>query len=177
MGALIGGLASERKSFVFSVANGLDLSAATNSAPRRTRRGTLRGVKRLAVLALVLAAAAGAASSAGAKTTPFGHTYQTTVKGQPAPLNGVWLIAFTPKGAYTVTKKPSSAALIAGTATVSGRTLAFHDAGGPLACRGGAKTGSYVWTLSGKKLTLKIVKDTCDGRPLILAGAPFTKVR
>ena len=134
-------------------------------------------MKRLAVLALTLAVAAAAATSAVAKTTPFGHTYQTTVKGQAAPLDGVWLIAFTPKGAYTVTRKPSSAALIGGTATLSGKTIAFHDAGGPLACKGGAKAGSYVWTLAGKTLTLKILKDTCGGRPLILAGAPFTKVR
>ena len=127
---------------------------------------------RLAVLALMLAVAAAAASSAFAKTTPFGHTYQTTVKGQAAPLDGVWLIAFTPRGAYTVTRKPSSAALIGGSATLSGKTLTLHDAGGPLACKGSAKTGSYAWTLAGKTLTLKILKDPCGGRPLIMEPSP-----
>ena len=136
MGALIGGLASEEEVLrVF----GRKRPRLEGRDELGIRCGTLRAVKRLAVLALTLAVAAAAATSAVAKTTPFGHTYQTTVKGQAAPLDGVWLIAFTPKGAYTVTRKPSSAALIGGTATLSGKTIAFHDAGGPLACKGGAR--------------------------------------
>ena len=39
----------------------------------------------------------------------------------------------------------------------------------------GGTAGNDRWTQKGKKLTLKIVEDRCPGRPLILAGAPFTK--
>jgi hypothetical protein len=127
-------------------------------------------VKRLAVLLLVLAVPAVAAAA----TTPFGGTYRTTVEGQVPALNGTWTIAFTSAGGYTVTKRTVAGKLIVGKATTKGNTMTFRDASGPLACRGGT-AGRYVFTLSGRKLTLKILKDPCPGRPLILAGAPFTK--
>ena len=141
----------------------------------RFRRGcgTLARVKRI-VLAVALVVALAAVASATAEA-PFGATYQVTVKGQPDPLNGVWLIAFTPKGGYAVTKKPSKDRLIVGNAKVTGNKIVFTDSSGLLACKGGTK-GSYVLVAAGKKLTLKILKDPCPGRPLILAGGPFTKV-
>jgi hypothetical protein len=134
------------------------------------RRVTLTAVKRLAVLLAVLAVPAVAAAA----TSPFGAGYRTTVKGQVPALNGAWRITFTAKGNYGVTKPPSSTRLISGKATVKGNTMTFRDSGGPLACNGGT-AGSYVWTLKGKTLTLKILKDTCPGRPLILGAAPFTR--
>ena len=127
-------------------------------------------MKRLAVLLAVLAVPALAAAA----NSPFGAGYKTTVKGQAPALNGAWRITFTAKGSYGVTKPPSSTRLIAGKATLKGTTMTFRDSSGPLACKGGT-AGSYTWTLSGKKLRLKILKDPCPGRPLILAGAPFTK--
>jgi len=127
-------------------------------------------VKRLAVLLVVLAVPAGAAAA----TSPFGAGYTTTVKDQAPALDGAWRITFTAKGNYGVTKPPSSTRLIVGKATLKGKTMTFRDSSGLLACKGGT-AGSYAWTLKGKKLTLKIVKDPCPGRPLILAGAPFTK--
>jgi len=144
-------------------------------APRlETRCGTLARVKRLAALVVALLAFAAAANALGAGSTPFGAAYKTVVAGQAPPLNGTWQIVFTPAGAYTVTKQGTAGKLIVGKATSSGNQLVFKDSSGPLACPGGKK-GSYVWTLKGRKLTLKILKDTCQGRPLILAGAPFTR--
>jgi hypothetical protein len=134
-----------------------------------------RAVKRIAVLALlpaVFAASAFAASTA----TPLGSSFKATIKGAPAPLSGTWRLAFAANGAYAVSKKPSAAQLIAGAATVSGHTIVFHDHTGPLACTGSAARGTYSWALSGSKLKLTVVKDTCQGRPLILAGAAFTKL-
>jgi hypothetical protein len=127
-------------------------------------------VKRLAVLLAVLAVPAVAAAA----TSPFGAGYRTTVKNQAPPLNGAWRITFTAKGNYGVTKPPSSTRLIVGKATIKGKTMTFLDKSGQLACQGGT-AGTYAWTLKGKTLTLKILKDPCPGRPLILAGAPFTK--
>jgi len=146
----------------------------TRSRLERGGCGTLARVKRLAALALVLLVSTGAAAALAAGSTPFGAKYKTVVKGQAPALNGTWQIAFTPTGTYTVTKQGTAGKLIVGKATASGNTLVFHDSSGPLACPGG-KSGSYVWTLKGTKLTLKILKDPCGGRPLILAGAPFTK--
>ena len=134
-------------------------------------------MKRLAAAVLTLAVAAGAASAATAKA-PFGAVYVTTVKGlkgQAAPLNGTWAISFSASGGYAVLKKPSTTKLIVGTSTVSGKKIVFRDSSGPLACQGGTR-GTYNWSLSGKTLRLGIVKDPCPGRPLILAGGPFTKV-
>jgi hypothetical protein len=37
--------------------------------------------------------------------------------------------------------------------------------------------GTYAWARSGNKLTLRILRDPCPGRPLILAGTTFTKLR
>ena len=75
-----------------------------------------------------------------------------------------------------MTKHAVAGKLIVGKATMKGNTLTFRDASGPLACKGGT-AGRYVFTRSGRKLTLKILKDPCPGRPLILAGGPFTKTR
>jgi hypothetical protein len=135
-------------------------------------------VKPLA-LALAVAVSLAVGPSAASKE-PFGGAYQTAVKGmtgQAAPLNGAWVLAFGANGDYAVTKKPSAARLITGKATVTGRTIAFRDAGGPLACRGAASLGTYTWTRSGNKLALRILRDPCPGRPLILAGRTFTKIR
>src|SRR5262245_56798802 len=110
------------------------------------------------VLTIVLAVAAVVVCSSGAATTPFGATYKTVVQGQVPALNGTWRIAFTGAGGYTVTKQAVAGKLIVGKATVKGNTMTFHDASGPLACKGGT-AGRYVWTASGKKLTLKILKD------------------
>ena len=131
-------------------------------------------MKRLAALAVAVVAFAAAATVLGAGSTPFGAAYKTVVTGQAPALNGTWRIVFTPAGAYTVTKQGTAGKLIVGKATSSGNRLVFRDSSGPLACPGG-KSGSYTWTLKGTKLTLKILKDVCAGRPLILAGAPFTK--
>jgi hypothetical protein len=134
-------------------------------------------VKSIALVPAV--AVALAVASPAASKEPFGGTYQTTVTGitgQAAPLNGAWVLTFAANGGYAVTKKPSAARLITGKATVTGKTIAFRDAGGPLACRGSASLGTYTWARSRNKLTLRIVRDACPGRPLILAGRTFTKI-
>ena len=121
-------------------------ASAAVSTPRststRTRRTRRRGpavehcgaVKRLAVLALALAVARRSRRVRHRQTTPFGHTYQTTVKGQPAPLNGVWLIAFT-QGRLHGHEEAVEARPDRRHRQGPGNKIVFHDAGGPLAAR------------------------------------------
>lgn len=112
---------------------------------------------------------------AGAAASPLKGVFEAKIKSSNAQLKGTWLISFAGTGAYAVAKEPSSTLLIGGSSSVSGHTLTMTDQTGPLACKGGQARATYSWSLSGKKLTLKAVKDACAGRSLILAGA-FTKV-
>jgi hypothetical protein len=135
-------------------------------------------MKRLLALGLTLVLGTCAAAGSTASTTPLAGVFQATIKGGVPPLNGVWLLSFAPNGAYAVVKEPSTKKLlIGGLSSISGHALALRDKAGPLACRGSQDRASYSWALSGKKLTLTVVKDTCTGRAAVLASAPYTKVR
>ena len=104
--------------------------------------------------------------------------YQVTIKGSAAQLNGTWLISFAPTGAYVVVKAPNTKTmLIGGSSSTSGATVTMTDKSGPAACTGNTATAKYKWSLSGKTLKLTKVKDACAPRAVILATAPFTKVR
>jgi hypothetical protein len=106
---------------------------------------------------------------------PLAGTWSTTISGAPsAQFNGVWKLRFSPAGAYAIVK--SGHTLVAGQAIVNGTTVTFHDLGGPASCVGAQVLGSYTWTLTGRTLQLKPVKDTCAGRRFVLTRR-FSKVR
>jgi hypothetical protein len=67
--------------------------------------------------------------------------------------------------------------LIGGSSTSSGHKVVLVDKTGPLSCTGASATGKYSWNKSGKTLKLTKVHDPCGGRPLVLAGTSWTKVR
>ncbi len=140
----------------------------------------LSAVRRLVLLALALGALGAlvaAGLSAAAAPTPYNGLFLTTVSGKAPQLNGKWLLSITATGAYGVAKEPSPTLLIGGTSTLSGHRIVFVDRIGPLACTGSQVRGTYTWVRSGKKLTLKPVRDTCSGRRAVLASAPFVKLR
>ena len=56
--------------------------------------------------------------------------------------------------------------------TRSAATIVFGHEYGPFACK---STGTYRWSLSGKKLTLKVVKDSCAGRRVVLTSHALVK--
>jgi hypothetical protein len=99
--------------------------------------------------------------------------YTTKIAGAtPADLNGTWRIAINSPG-FSVSKNGAAASV--GTVQIVGNKVTFRDRTGPLACRGATSAGTYSWRLAGKRLTFKRVKDTCQGRPLVLARS-FTKI-
>ena len=73
-----------------------------------------------------------------------------------------WSMKFDDNGAITITTDGTLA--VEGTYTVIGDVLEFSDAGGPWACTGDLKIGTYTWKLEGKKLTFTKVEDKCEGR-------------
>jgi hypothetical protein len=132
-------------------------------------------MKTLVVLALTIGALS-ITSIATATTSPIAGNFRVTLKGSISVLNGVWLLNVAANGGYKIVKEPTtSQVLISGISTVSGHSLTFTDMGGPLACKGSQASGTYSFTLSGKKLTLKIVKDKCAGRAYVLAASHLTK--
>lgn len=135
-------------------------------------------MKRLAVLSVLVPALAFSLVGAAQAKSPLAGTYQVTIKGSAAQLNGTWQISFAPSGAYVVVKAPNTkATLIGGSSSTSGATLTMTDKAGPAACTGKTATARYKWSLSGKSLKLTKVKDACAPRAVILATSPLTKVR
>ena len=129
----------------------------------------MRKIALMVTIAAVLATAAQAAAP-----TLYPHVYSTRITGlTPAALNGTWNLSIQ-RTVFLVDK--GGAPAVAGTVQVSGNRITFHDAGGPLACKGSQAIGTYTWKLQGTKLTLAKVRDTCAGRPLILNKHAFTRV-
>jgi hypothetical protein len=125
-------------------------------------------LRRLTLVAAVfLALAAPAVASA-----PLSGAFGTTIRGAtPAALNASWAVIFLPNGAYQIDR--NHLAVVIGQGTRSATTLVFTHEHGPFACKSGA--GTYRWSLSGKKLTLKVVKDSCTGRRLVLTSHVLVK--
>ena len=73
-------------------------------------------------------------------------------------------------GKETIAK--GSAVVVNGHYVVAGKRITFSRESGPAACTG---PGVYSWSLHGKTLTLKTVRDTCLGRTIILTTAPLHK--
>jgi hypothetical protein len=119
-----------------------------------------------AIAVVFLALAAPAVASA-----PLSGAFGTTIRGAtPAALNASWTVIFLPNGAYQIDR--NHLAVVIGQGTGSAATLVFTHEHGPFACK---STGKYRWSLSGKKLTLKVVQDTCAGRRVVLTSHALVK--
>jgi hypothetical protein len=119
-------------------------------------------LRRLTLVAAVfLALAAPAVASA-----PLSGAFGTTIRGAtPAALNASWIVNLLPNGAYSIDRNHH--AVVIGRDTRSAATIVFGHEYGPFACK---STGKYRWSLSGKKLTLKVVRDSCAGRRTVLTS-------
>jgi hypothetical protein len=134
-----------------------------------------RVVKKLAAFLLVGAALALAVAAAAA-TSPLHGVWQTSVKSSVPVLQGTWLLSFAPNGAYAVVKEPNTKTLmVGGTSTVAGGTVTMTDKEGPASCTGSTARARYSFKITGNKLRLTKISETCSGRGAILAGA-FTRV-
>jgi hypothetical protein len=121
-------------------------------------------VTAIAVVCLALAAPAVASA-------PLSGVFGTTIRGAtPAVLNASWTVNLLPNGAYSIDRNHH--AVVIGRDTRSAATIVFAHEYGPFACK---NTGKYRWSLSGKKLTLKVVQDSCAGRRIVLTSHTLIK--
>lgn len=122
---------------------------------------------------LVLAAlVAGLAATVAAASVGLPGTYVTRVTGAtPSALNGTWRLAVT-RTRYGITRNGRPA--VAGSVALSSKRITFHDRAGLYRCEPSQAVGTYAWSLRGKNLTLRVVKDACSGRKAILTNG-FTK--
>jgi hypothetical protein len=119
-----------------------------------------------ATAVVLLALAAPAVASA-----PLSGVFGTTNRGAtPAVLNASWTVNLLPNGAYSIDRNHH--AVVIGRDTRSAATRVFAHEYGPFACK---NTGKYRWSLSGKKLTLKVVQDSCAGRRTVLTSHTLIK--
>ncbi len=119
-----------------------------------------------ATAVVLLALAAPAVASA-----PLSGVFGTTIRGAtPAVLNASWTVNLLPNGAYSIDRNHH--AVVIGRDTRSAATIVFAHEYGPFACK---NTGKYRWSLSGKKLTLKVVQDSCAGRRTVLTSHTLIK--
>ena len=130
-------------------------------------------MKKLTLAALAGAAAVTVTPAAAVSPGLSPHVYSARIAGAtPAVLNGTWRLTVNKPG-FSVTKDGSAA--IVGTVQIAGNRVTFRDGGGPFACRGAQRTGTYTWRLARKRLTLARVNDACVGRRTVFAHA-FTRV-
>jgi len=130
-------------------------------------------MRRVALCMVVLAVLAG---TAGAGTANVNGLYETKLSGLAVkPLNGDWLLSIAQSRAYAVARNGKT--VIGGKLKISGSTLTFQDVVGPYACQETQAVGTYTYSLVGKTLKLKKLKDSCAGRIAILTAHPLTKVR
>jgi hypothetical protein len=124
----------------------------------------LRRVTAIAVVCLALAAPAAASA-------PLSGVFGTTIRGAtPAALNASWIVNLLPNGAYSIDRNHHAVVIGRGTRTAA--TIVFGHEYGPFACK---STGKYRWSLSGKRLTLKVVQDSCAGRRTVLTSHTLIK--
>lgn len=88
---------------------------------------------------------------------------------------GKWEWAFTEGGRVNLTL--DGKVKVEGQYTSTADQLKITDEKGEIACsnRPGSETGTYKWTLEGKKLTLTAVEDKCEGRRSFLTRVPWSK--
>jgi hypothetical protein len=126
-------------------------------------------VKRFTLVAVFVGALA-ATSVALAAGVVVG-TYKTTIRDS-GHLNGKWMLALAPGGAYTVSM--NGEALAKGKYSATAKTITFShetDSG----CTG---RGVYAFKKSGKTMTFarKSESPSCNARAAVFEH-PFTKVR
>jgi hypothetical protein len=122
----------------------------------------MRGLTALAVPVLLLVAA-----PTRADDFPTGTYTATSSEG------AVWAVTFWEKGLFTVTRDGRDA--VSGRYVVTKDVIQVTDEGGPNAGKGIDKTGSYRWSVKGKKLKLTMVKDSNMGREVMFTASAFEK--
>ena len=132
-----------------------------------------------------LSAETGASTTrqASPATTVAGETARRPAGG-PAPLElqGTWLSHYAGAPARLYIKEDGYAVSAGGSAqgsiVVDGDVIAFFDSNGASCPRDPLPdVGRYRWTISDRKLRLKLLgKDPCSGRVPLLTGAPFERV-
>ncbi|MGH2936114.1 MAG: hypothetical protein ACRDL2_16605 [Gaiellaceae bacterium] len=106
---------------------------------------------------------------------PLAGTWSATIAAAPsAQFDGVWKLRFSTNGAYVISKAGQK--LVVGKATFKGATVTFHDLSGPASCAGVQAVGSYRWTITGRKLKLKPVREPCSGRRFVLTRT-FARIK
>jgi len=112
-----------------------------------------------AILAMSLVLACSAVAAGG-----LSGTYKTKITGSKQ-FNGTWTLQFKKDGAYSV--KHNGRVEVTGTFTSTDSKLTFLKGDkGPGACPG---AGKYEWDLTGKKLKLTRISDSCSGRRTVLS--------
>ena len=130
-------------------------------------------MKRVLLCTIALAVLA---APAGARTASVDGIYETKISGQAVKaLNGDWLVSIAQSRAYAIARNGTT--VVGGKLKVTRSTLTFQDVFGPYACVGAQAVGSYSYSLAGKTLRLRRLRDSCPGRVLVLTAHPLTKVR
>ena len=134
-------------------------------------------VRRAIGLLAVAAALAGAAGAAAAN--PIAGTFGIHLAGTGSKLlDATWRVQIGADGSYTITRNGSLAAR--GQATVTGKTVVFADAAGPLACKAALARGTYTWALTRRGGTSYLVltarHDGCIGRKTVLS-VPLARLK
>jgi hypothetical protein len=80
-------------------------------------------------------------------------------------------MTFGDEGKLTV--KVNGQTMVEGKYAVKGDRIEFLDQTGQMAC-GAGQNATYAWKLDGKKMTLKVVEDQCDGRRNSLTSSEWT---
>jgi len=122
--------------------------------------------KRIAIAAAAICCSAGLATPALAAGGVTGR-YATTIRGDKAlggSLNGRWVVDFAKAGAYTITFK--GAIVVRGRSSSTRSTVSFGHESGPASC---PTAGRYRFAVTGRRLRLTRIADTCPGRIGVLA--------
>jgi hypothetical protein len=122
------------------------------------------------VLVVFLLLAAGASAS----SYSLSGSYRATIRGKPAPLDGKWRLEFLP-ASVVHTFRNGKLVVVGKAVRIGPKRLAFSDHSGSYACRPSEGKGTYVYALSRRRLTFRVVKDKCVGRKLVLTTKPFVR--
>jgi hypothetical protein len=126
-------------------------------------RRWVRAAVAVAVVALAVASVASAANLSGRFTARVGNA--------PVPaLDGTWTLTIG-GGTYSVSFRGIAER---GRLSLHGSTVDVGPTTGQLACKGGAASGSYRYSLAGSTLRLQRIHDSCPTRAFLLSHT-FTK--
>ena len=138
-----------------------------------------------AVIALLLIVTLVSIEAEASPIQPPPGTYTTTITEADIPpefppefipiLVGQWESEFTEAGSIITSK--DGEVVVVGRYTSTPVRVVLTDLLGPLACNinPGWATGVYGWMFDNNELTLTVVHDACEGRPVVLTAHPLQK--